>query len=275
MSDLTLIGDPDRSPFDRIRHVRADGSEFWSARELGSLIGYLKWQNLREAVDRAMAAARNAKSDVDSAFTQVIQVTGVSNLGPSEREDFQLTRYAAYLVAMNGDPRKSEVAKAQAYFAIQTRIAETTSAPRELSRLELIDLARDAELSRIEAESRAEAETVKRELAEARVAEIEPAADAWTALASAEGDYSVREAAQALSRAGHEIGQRRLFELLRQLKWCDRGTQAYQAQIGAGNVAMLPHSYRDPASGRTFATEQLRVTVKGLDRLRRIIGGDA
>lgn len=254
-----LLPPTGRFSFDHIRHVRADGSEFWSAREMGAMMGYADWRNLRDAVSRAMAACVNAGSNVDDAFTQVAQLVAANNLGPQSREDYELSRYGSYLVAMNGDPRKPEVAKAQAYFAIQTRVAETAAARPtvELSRKEVLLLA-------LAAEERAE-------IAEDRVKELAPSAEAWTALADAEGDYSVRDAAQVLAREGVEIGERRLFALIRQLKWVDRTDAPYQRYVDQGLMARRIRRWDDPRDGKSYSSWQLRITVKGLQRLRGIV----
>lgn len=112
-------GVPDNSPFDTIKHTREDGSEFWSARDLMKLMGYGAWREFKVPIERAMKSASNQSVDVTSNFGVSPKITVTK-----PAEDFQLSRFAAYLVAMNGDPNKSEVAAAQAYFAIQTRFAE-------------------------------------------------------------------------------------------------------------------------------------------------------
>lgn len=124
MSDIDLFSDAG-SPFDAIRQVRADGTEFWSARDLMPLLGYGdKWQNFANAIDRAMVAAEVQGFVVADLFT------GVSKKGAGRpQEDFELARFACYLVAMNGDPRKPEIAAAQTYFAVRTREAETAARP--------------------------------------------------------------------------------------------------------------------------------------------------
>ncbi len=120
MSDLDLFNH-DKSPFDSIRQVRPDGTEFWSARDLMPVMGYGKWQAFVVPIGRAMKAAVNQGFDAAAHFTGSRKVFG--QRGPAS-EDFELSRFAAYLVAMNGDPNKPEVAAAQAYFAIRTREAE-------------------------------------------------------------------------------------------------------------------------------------------------------
>lgn len=119
------------SPFDSIKQINADGIEFWSARDLMLLMAYARWNEFKTPLERAMRSALNQGHDAEKNFRRSTKVTGVQR-GPAS-EDFYLTRFAAYLVAMNGDPNKPEVAKAQAYFAIQTRVAETQTPVRELT----------------------------------------------------------------------------------------------------------------------------------------------
>lgn len=121
--EVTHYGDRDgTSPFDNIRQIRPDGTEFWSARDLMPLLGYANWQQFYRPISRAMKSAEVQKHDVERNFSGSTKVSGTR--GPSQ-EDYELSRFAAYLVAMNGDPNKPEVAAAQAYFAIQTHRAET------------------------------------------------------------------------------------------------------------------------------------------------------
>lgn len=109
------------SPFDRIKQTRPDGSEFWSVRKMQGLMGYARWENLSPVIARAMQAASNTGMDVTSEFLRS-QESPAS--GGRPREDYEVSRQAAYLVAMNGDPNKPEVASAQAYFATRTQQAE-------------------------------------------------------------------------------------------------------------------------------------------------------
>lgn len=124
MSDITPAGNV--SPFDALRRVDADG-EFWSARDLMVPLGYSRWESFSDAIERAKIAACNAGHDCDTAFSG--RPENVAGGGP-QRANFRLTRFGAYLLAMNGDPRKVEVAAAQSYFAIKTREAEL-AAPRD------------------------------------------------------------------------------------------------------------------------------------------------
>lgn len=117
------------SPFDAIRRTRADGSEYWSARELMPLLGYEKWERFADAIDRATVSAGNSGVDVGQSFSRVREM--VPQGGPS-RVDYELSRFACYLTALNGDPRKSAIAAAQAYFVVKTREAETAPVPAAL-----------------------------------------------------------------------------------------------------------------------------------------------
>ena len=117
------------SPFDALRQLDDFGNEYWSARDVFSLMGYSTWQKFETPLKRAMSAAENQGHMVEANFNRSVKV---SSSGPAQ-QDFNLTRFAAYLVAMNGDPNMPEVAKAQAYFAIQTRVAETQAPGRELT----------------------------------------------------------------------------------------------------------------------------------------------
>lgn len=132
-SNIQLV-DGGQSPFDRIRHVDPDGSEWWSARDLMPLMGYTKWQALEVPLNRAMKSAEAQGVNVENNFTGSRKVSG--GRGP-DQFDYRLTRFACYLVAMNGDPNKPEVAAAQAYFAVRTREAETAPV-KELTGPELM-----------------------------------------------------------------------------------------------------------------------------------------
>lgn len=112
------------SPFDAIRRLDAYGREYWDARELQPLMGYEQWRRFEDAIARAIRAAKNTSTYSDSAFAQVTQLVNAGNLGQQKRANYHLSRYAAYLVAMNGDPGKPEVAASQAYFAVRAREAE-------------------------------------------------------------------------------------------------------------------------------------------------------
>ncbi|MBN0043094.1 phage antirepressor KilAC domain-containing protein [Streptomyces actuosus] len=117
------------------------------------------------------------------------------------------------------------------------------------------------------------AEVEAREAAEARVAELAPAAGAWETLAAAEGDYSVREAAQLLVRAGISTGQNRLFATLRDIGWIDASGQPYQAQVDAGRLRRRTTSYSHPHHGEPVLSSQVRITVKGVAALRGRLSG--
>lgn len=121
-----LVTASGRSQFDEIRRSRADGSEYWTARDLCNAVEYETWRNFAAAIERAKVAASNSGFDPAAEFVQVTQFVDAGNLGRREREDYELSRFGAYLTLMNGDPRKPKIAEAQAYFTIKTREAEVT-----------------------------------------------------------------------------------------------------------------------------------------------------
>jgi DNA-damage-inducible protein D len=98
--------------------------EFWYARDLLELLGYTDWRNFLKVVDKARESCVNAGAEVENHFVDVNKMVPIGSGAERSIEDIMLTRYACYLIAQNGDPRKDQIAFAQTYFAVQTRKQE-------------------------------------------------------------------------------------------------------------------------------------------------------
>src|SRR3989338_2404265 len=103
---------------------QTDGVEFWFARDLQTLLGYVEWRKFQGVIEKAKEACKNSGYTPSDHFVDAAKKVKIGSEAEREIEDIILTRYACYLVAQNGDPRKEEIAFAQSYFAIQTRKQE-------------------------------------------------------------------------------------------------------------------------------------------------------
>ena len=205
-----------QSPFDSIRRVGKDGAEYWSARDLMPLMGYPSWHNFKPAIERAQASAEAQGMGLTSLFSVDREKTS-----GRPRENFYLTRFAAYLVAMNGDPRKAEVAAAQHYFAVQTRVAETQTPALALPQdyasalRELANTVEAKELAEKRAQEQAELAAKRALEIEAQAPAVEKAA-AHTASDDSKGRQAfAREVQQWGMRKGVGIKQKSVYDLLR------------------------------------------------------------
>lgn len=120
--------------------------EVWFARDLMSQLGYSKWENFQTAIGRAIDSCRTQGIDAEDYFRPVRRIIELGNGATRDVEDYMLTRYACYLIAQNGDPRKEQIAFAQSYFAVQTRKAELIEERlNHISRLETRERLRASE----------------------------------------------------------------------------------------------------------------------------------
>ena len=117
--------------FEDIKQIREDGTEFWSARELAPVLEYTKWENFQNVIKRAMIACENSGHSVEDDFPKVRKIVD-AGIASKPVKDYELTRYACYLIVQNGDPRKEVIALGQTYFAIQTYRQEVADHFNEL-----------------------------------------------------------------------------------------------------------------------------------------------
>ena len=110
--------------FEEIKKIREDGTEYWNARELSEVLQYKKWENFAKVIDRAKLACNNSGFEIQDHFPEVRKMVEIGSNTVRELLDYELSRYACYLIVQNGDPRKEVIALGQTYFAIQTRRQE-------------------------------------------------------------------------------------------------------------------------------------------------------
>lgn len=256
MSQDITPHDGGSSPFDAIRHATQEGREYWSARELMPLLGYEDWRKFDGAIDRARISAKNAGYVATDHFVGADKMVETGSGAQRRIDDRHLSRYACYLVALNGDPRKPEIAAAQTYFVIKTREAETRPAINggDLTRMELIQLAMNAETERL--------------ALEAKNAELEPKADAYDNFLDATGKYSVGAVAKMLGTS-----QNKLFRDLRNAgvlipKGSMRNTP-YQQYMH--HFEVKAHEY-ERNSGEWGCSYTTYVQPSGIDFIRRKLG---
>lgn len=119
--------------FESIKHVNEYGNEFWYARELQSILEYTEWRNFQKLIEKAQTACENSDMAVDECFVEVNKTSPMPNGGVKLIDDYILSRYACYLIVMNGDPRKEVIAVGQTYFAVKARQQELIDHYDELS----------------------------------------------------------------------------------------------------------------------------------------------
>ena len=119
--------------FESIKHINEFGQEYWLARELQVVLEYSQWRRFAETIDRAIEACENSGIDVADHFAEVGKMVEIGSGASREVDDYELSRYACYLIVMNGDPRKEVIAVGQTYFAVKTRQQELIDQYDQLS----------------------------------------------------------------------------------------------------------------------------------------------
>ena len=130
MSELVKYSE---QTFESIKHINEYGEEYWLARELQPILEYVQWRNFAEAVERAKLACKNSGFSIEDHFADVSKTIEMPKGAHKDIPDYMLSRYACYLIVMNGDPRKEVIAIGQTYFAVKTRQQELIDNYEQLS----------------------------------------------------------------------------------------------------------------------------------------------
>ena len=130
MSELVQYSE---QTFESIKHINEYGEEYWLARELQPVLEYAQWRRFADAIERAKLACKNSGFEVDDHFADVGKMVDIGSGAEREIDDVMLSRYACYLIVMNGDPRKEVIAVGQTYFAVKTRQQELIDNYEELT----------------------------------------------------------------------------------------------------------------------------------------------
>jgi DNA-damage-inducible protein D len=131
-----MLDDFVSSPFDAIRQYDQMGNEYWSARDLCKLLGYSTWQKFQSVIEQAKIACENSGQATSDHFNLQVNLIIAGKGAKKPKEDYHLTRYACYLIALSADPAKEIVAQAKTYFAVQTRRQELADGRLGLSETE-------------------------------------------------------------------------------------------------------------------------------------------
>lgn len=130
MSELVKYSE---QTFESIKHINEYGEEYWLARELQPVLEYVQWRNFADAVERAKLACKNSGFSIEDHFADVSKTIEMPKGAHKDIPDYMLSRYACYLIVMNGDPRKEVIAIGQTYFAVKTRQQELIENYEQLS----------------------------------------------------------------------------------------------------------------------------------------------
>lgn len=136
--DKTSLPQAGNVGFEGLKKSNDFGAEYWSARDLQPLLGYSQWRSFENAIKKAITSCEQSGNDPEHHFARARNMIAVGKGATREVDDYQLSRFACYLIAQNGDPKKPEIASAQKYFAIQTRRQELSDQmAADLERLEM------------------------------------------------------------------------------------------------------------------------------------------
>ena len=134
-----------RTSLDAVKRLSPKGVEYWTARDLQAPLGYSRWEKFERVVQKAIMACESTGEESGNHFHPRVKMVGVGSGAKRKQHDWYVSRYAAYLIAMNGNPKLPQIAEAQTYFAVQTRKQEIADQARDVNkRIVLRDRVKEA-----------------------------------------------------------------------------------------------------------------------------------
>ncbi len=246
MSDLQIF---DVSGSDMRFGVSEDGRPYVVAEDFTPQVGYSRARNALRMVDEDEKGAQIVSTPGGDQRMDVLYEDGIWEL------IFLSRKPEAKAIKRRVKAILKQIRETGSYSAMPAfQIPQTYAAALELAALQARQI----------------------EAKDSTIAALEPAAEAWGVLAEAKGDYSVREAAQILDRdPAISTGQNRLFATLKDIGWIDGSGQPYQNHVDSGRLVRRTTAYTHPHTKEPVLTSQLRITVKGVQTLRRTLGGSS
>lgn len=261
-TQLSLFNEDEfKSPFDRISHKDDNGNEYWLARELMTTIDYGEWRKFKPVIVRAMNACSESGFVIIDHFVVMDEMVNLGSGSKRKVDSYKLTRYACYLIAMNGDTSKKIIAEAQTYFAQQTRRAELRDEKDRQAQLD--KRGRDVTAYRIRGKSE--------EWAESRVASKEATAQFNNIAAATHQDHKPDY------KALHGIVNRAIFEdmtkdeIVEYLGLLPKDADKYREHLGQYALDALKYAYQG-ATARFKQTGKPLTHVEQKEIVKKAIG---
>ena len=263
------------SPFDKIKHNDSDG-EYWMAKELQTLLGYQGWDKFKKVIEKGKQTCINVGEDANYHMRHLAHMVSIGSGAQREIQDYRLTRYACYIISMNGDSSKPEIAAAQTYFAVKTRQAELSVSqqvemPQSITQF---DILRQIVLTFEEQQKQiTEVKAVLTDQGE-RLQAVESSLFRKNISSSSviNRNISIGEMADILKDMGYNIGRNGLFSWLRENDFIIRyQKKGYKAKVEWENKGyFINQKKKTETDNGNFETYTLEITPEGQEWLLRV-----